>query len=104
MQKIFFDDAIFQRVEGDHCESASDVEAGYGLRERFRHRRQLVVHRDPQRLESFRRRVETIPFTGGNGFDDCDQLARRMKRSGFHDGSREFARVAFFAVFVQHIR
>lgn len=35
--KKIFDDSIFQRVEGDHCESASDGEAGYGLRKRFRH-------------------------------------------------------------------
>ena len=95
---MILDDAVFQRVEGDHCASSTGPESCDGLRKRFLHCRQFIVDGDPQGLKRLRGRVDAVPSSGRCLFDDSDQFPGGMKRSAVDDGTCDLASVAVFAV------
>ena len=60
------DDAVFQRVEGDHGESSTRLESRHCLRKDFLNGSQFLIYSDPQRLKCPRCRMQAIPSAGRN--------------------------------------
>ena len=74
LTKEFLDDAIFQRVEGDHCEPSSRPFAMlrtvpkccHCLGKDFFNGSQFLVHGDAKCLKGSRRRMDSISSAGRN--------------------------------------
>src|SRR5690606_13583887 len=98
LSKIFFDDAVFQRVEGDHRASSTRLEGCHSLRKCDLLYGQLLVDDDSQRLKGLRGGVGLVTSAWTRFLDDSDQLTRRMKRSGLDDSACDSASIPIFAV------
>src|SRR6185312_16746394 len=96
------DDPVLQRVEADHREPAARIQEVDRGRQRILERRQLVVHRDPERLEDPLRRMTVAESrrAGNRGLDRVDQLTRALERlvaPPADDRTRDLLRKALFA-------
>ena len=55
LRKEVFDKSIFDRMEGDHCDLASDADTSHDSLDRALDMTELIVHGDTQSLEDSRR-------------------------------------------------
>ena len=97
------DDPVLERVERDHREPAARPEHLERRGQRRRERAELVVHRDPQRLEDALRGMPLAEprGRGDRALDRVHELARPLERlllAPPDDRARDLLRVPLFAV------
>ena len=69
-----FDDPILERVKGDDRDPASGAEDAHRAFERHREVRELVIHRDAERLEDPRGRIDAPRTAGLHARDEAAEL------------------------------
>src|SRR5256712_12933571 len=78
-----FDDPILERVKGDDRDPASGPDDAHRARERLREVRELVIHRDAERLEDPRGRIDAPRSAGLHARDKAAQLVPGLERRLF---------------------
>ncbi len=100
------DDAILERMEGDDHQTTAGLQHPLGRNQRRFQFAELVVHRDAQRLEGARRRVDVAGLGAHDAADDVGKALRRGDR-GFRaladDGLGDMARQALLAIGVDEV-
>src|ERR1041385_5115433 len=94
-------------MERDHCQPPARLEQLDCAIEALLQRTNFIVHRDPQRLKNFRRRMRFAAVPRRQSLDQFGQLPRRLKRlllAILHDRSRESPRLALPAKFPENSR
>ncbi len=91
-------------MEGNHRQTPPRFEQRHRLGQRRRQRLQLLIHRDPQRLEGARRRVELATRPSHRRHDDLGQMRCAADRAGRDDGLRDPPAARLLAVFPQQQR
>src|SRR5438067_250148 len=97
------DDAVLERVEGDHGEPSPRSQHLERCRQRPLGRAELVVDLDPQRLEDPLRGMALAESRRRRNrlLDDLDEVAGPLERllaASLDDGARDLTRIALFAV------
>ena len=101
--EIFFDDAVFQRVEGNDCQPPAGPQACYRLGKHVLNSIQFLIHCYAQGLECPRGGVN-MAFSRDDGFDNGSKLERCLKRSRLDDGLRDAPGGFLFSIAVDQVR
>ena len=74
-----FDDAVLERMEGNHDQASGGFEHPLGRGEAARQFAELIVDENPQRLEGARRRMNGAVARMHDTRDDLGQRSRRRR-------------------------
>ncbi len=102
-EEVLLHRPVLERVEGDDREAATRPQDGHGGLEAAPQVRELVIHRDAQRLEHARRRIDG-PATSGSlrlhAEDETTEIVgghEWLARAPPHDGRRDAAGLRLLA-------
>ncbi len=104
--KEALDDAVFERMERNHCEPAAGRKPALGRDEGRGELAELVVHRDAQGLERAGRRMDIARLArddAGDHFGKRPGPGEGRRPPVMHDGTRDAARGPFLAKMKQDI-
>ena len=100
-EEVLLDDPVLERVERDDREAAARPQKREGGREALAQVRELVVHRDAQRLEDARCRIHcarSLRFDAEDETTEIVSLQERLARAASHDGRGDAPRLGLLAV------
>ena len=89
------DDAVLERMEGDHGQPAAGLQHALGRKQRPRQLAELVVDEDAQRLEDARRRMDLVARLAADmRLDRVGKVERALERPARRGASRSCGRCA----------
>ena len=101
-----FDDAIFERMEGDDGEPSAFNQQALAREQALDQLPEFVVHGDAERLEAAGRGVSVTRLATDGFFDQASQFGRRrdrLDRTCRDDRMRNAARFELFAIGEQQV-